>query len=267
MAFARSVATTHTKTLISPSTGSADLVYGADYVSATSHTSTPAVSGATSGGIPYFDSATSEASSALLAQYGVVMGGGAGNPPLTSVKLTEGSAAGQGLIVTAGTAASAVSGLSLTQTWNFNTSPITMILANATNTSSHAGTLLMDLQVGSASKFAVGKGGEATSQSYFFAITQLIGDSGGIRGNSVGWKAGNNKVNGFASTTDSNDTLDTGWSRGSAGVHCFGTGAQGSTAGTVSAAAYVVGGTTGADFGPGLPTSITVVKGIITAIS
>jgi hypothetical protein len=34
-----------------------------------------------------------------------------------------------------------------------------------------------------------------------------------------------------------------------------------------NAAAYLVGGTAGADFGPGLPTSVTVVKGIITAIS
>jgi len=42
------------------------------------------VSGATSGGIPYFDSATSEASSALLAANGVVVGGGAGNPPATT---------------------------------------------------------------------------------------------------------------------------------------------------------------------------------------
>ena len=83
MAFARTV--THTKTLISPSTGSADLVYGADYVSATSHTA--AVSGATSGGIPYFDSATSEACSALLASGGVVIGGGAGNPPATLASL------------------------------------------------------------------------------------------------------------------------------------------------------------------------------------
>lgn len=40
-----------------------------------------------------------------------------------------------------------------------------------------------------------------------------------------------------------------------------------SKAGLYDAVAYSVGGTAGADFGPGLPTSITVVKGIITAIS
>ncbi len=42
------------------------------------------VSDATSGGIPYFDSATSEASSALLASGGVVLGGGAGGAPNTN---------------------------------------------------------------------------------------------------------------------------------------------------------------------------------------
>ncbi len=45
------------------------------------------VAGATSGGIPYFDSTTSEATSALLAQYGVVIGGGAGNAPATLAAL------------------------------------------------------------------------------------------------------------------------------------------------------------------------------------
>ena len=40
-----------------------------------------------------------------------------------------------------------------------------------------------------------------------------------------------------------------------------------SKAGLLDCPAYAVAGTAGADFGPGLPTSITVVKGIITAIS
>ena len=40
-----------------------------------------------------------------------------------------------------------------------------------------------------------------------------------------------------------------------------------SKAGLVDAPAYSVAGGAGADFGPGLPTSITVVKGIVTAIS
>ena len=41
------------------------------------------VSGATSGGVAYFNSSTKMSSSGLLAQYGLVVGGGAGNPPQT----------------------------------------------------------------------------------------------------------------------------------------------------------------------------------------
>lgn len=67
------------------------------------------VTGATSGGIPYFDSATSEASSALLASGGVVLGGGAGGAPNTSAnltfdgtKLTIGNGTATGLVIGAG---------------------------------------------------------------------------------------------------------------------------------------------------------------------
>ena len=87
MAFSRSITTTHTKTLISPSTGVEDKVYGADYVSASSHTSSGAVVDATSGGIPYFSSTTTEASSALLAANAVMIGGGAGAAPATIAAL------------------------------------------------------------------------------------------------------------------------------------------------------------------------------------
>lgn len=118
MAFARTVSVTHTKTLVSPSTGVADKVYGVDYVSASSHTGSGGLSGATSGGIPYFDSATSEASSALLAANAVVLGGGAGAAPLTSSKLSEGSASGQGLINAAGTSTTDVAAISSTVTFN-----------------------------------------------------------------------------------------------------------------------------------------------------
>ena len=66
MAFARTVATTHTKTLISPSTGTADKVYGEDYVAADSHSSTGSVAGADVGGIPYCPTATTETTSSGL---------------------------------------------------------------------------------------------------------------------------------------------------------------------------------------------------------
>ena len=83
----------------------------------------------------------------------------------------------------------------------------------------------------------------------------------------------------WSSTTDAlGGASDTGFSRISAGLIGVGTGAAGSFAwslkltnitavGDVDAVTYHVNGAAGADFGPGLPTSITVVKGIITAIS
>lgn len=46
-----------------------------------------ALSGATSGGIPYFSSATTEDTSALLASDGIMVGGGAGAAPTTPVNL------------------------------------------------------------------------------------------------------------------------------------------------------------------------------------
>lgn len=59
-----------------------------------------AVTGAVSGGIPYFDSTTSEATSALLASGGVVLGGGAGTAPSTNANL---SFNGSTLLVPTGT--------------------------------------------------------------------------------------------------------------------------------------------------------------------
>ena len=47
----------------------------------------------------------------------------------------------------------------------------------------------------------------------------------------------------------------------------FATSLDATFASSVDATAYKVGGAAGVDFGPGLPTSITVVKGIVTAIS
>ena len=122
------------------------------------------VSGATSGGIPYFDSATSEASSAMLAQYGVVLGGGAGAAPYTSTKMSEGSAAGAGLTIAAGTATTNVNALSVTQTWNNAGVTFTAITADITNSASITGNL-MDLKAGGNSKFKVDVGGVVTAAS------------------------------------------------------------------------------------------------------
>jgi len=54
----------------------------------------------TSGGVPYFSSASTWASSAAFAQYGIVLGGGAGNPPATLA-----AAAANKVLTAAGTGA------------------------------------------------------------------------------------------------------------------------------------------------------------------
>ena len=272
MAFSRTVATTHTKTLIAPSTGSADKVYGSDYVSASSHTATPAVTDATSGGIPYFDSATSEASSALLAQYGVVIGGGAGAAPATQSGLTfGGAAAGTGLAIAAGTATTDVNALNISQTWNAAGVAFTAFKLNATNTSSHASTLLMDLQVGGTSLYKVNKAGYFTAVGGFVGGSDIIGLTVAARGSgladiygttalSIGANTGqrlylgsagssssgqdmsilstsdvfiirNGMAVGFSSNNTSTGTLDSAFSRISAGLIGVGTGAAGSFAG------------------------------------
>ncbi len=62
-------------------------------------------------------------------------------------------------------------------------------------------------------------------------------------------------------------SIDANISRTGAGEISIGSGAAGSAAGTMRAAAYKVGATAGASFGPGLPTSLTIVNGIVTAAS
>ncbi len=76
----------------------------------------------TSGGIPYFSSTTVESSSALLAQNGVVLGGGAGTAPNTSANLT----------FTGGSRLN-VSGDVLTPAWRTGTASTDVQLTKVTN--------------------------------------------------------------------------------------------------------------------------------------
>lgn len=100
-------------------------------VSVATATTTPAFTVAgTSGGIPYFSSASTWASSAALAAGGVVLGGGAGTTPATSTQLvfsgstlTIGLAtAGTGILALKGTTSGVISvkGLAAAGTYNFN---------------------------------------------------------------------------------------------------------------------------------------------------
>ena len=88
-------------------------------------------------------------------------------------------------IVTAATGSTAFPGETLTtskpavdlaQTWNASGVAFTGVKFNATDTASAAGSLLMDLQVGGASRFRVGKGGTA------FVTDSLTISSSGIQG-------------------------------------------------------------------------------------
>ena len=144
---------------------------------------TPAVTDATSGGIPYFSSTTAEASSALLAQYGVVIGGGAGAAPATQSGLTfGGAAAGTGLAIAAGTATTNnnANALNISQTWNAAGVTFTGKKTNITATAYTSGSLIEDWQIGGTStaalikntnnvEFRVGPAGELdTSSGYNF---------------------------------------------------------------------------------------------------
>ena len=261
MAFALTVTTTHTKTLISPSTGVEDKVYGEDYVSLTSHTSTLGVADATSGGVPFFSSSTAIGTSALLAAGGVVIGGGAGNPPLTSSKLSESSTAGAGLVIAAGTATTDVSALSVAGT--LNAAGVTYSGAakiSITDTASAADSLLFSVLGGAAGatgKFSVNKsgyvrfhnasgsfagisGGAFNGELYFIGASGVGTPSYFMDSVSLVARSGGK----FAWTSSSTDaaaaTVDTNLSRISAGVIGAGTGAAGSFAGRIKATSGIV---------------------------
>lgn len=91
MALSLTIETTHTKTLVSPSTGTDDKVYGADYVSVTSHTS--AVT-SLSGTLDIANGGTGAATAGAAA---TALGVGTGNSPtfvgLTLSGLTSGRVA------------------------------------------------------------------------------------------------------------------------------------------------------------------------------
>ena len=218
MAFSRSITTTHTKTLISPSTGVEDKVYGADYVSASSHTSTGSVTDAISGGIPYFSSTTAEGSSALLAAGGVVLGGGAGAAPATNTGLTFNTTT---LRLTAGSTSSGN-----TQGWIFGG-----------DGSASQSKIWSAVNVISSTNYAL-----ATDNNYVWLnaasgaqVQFRINNVEQVRVDSTGLI-----VEPFAGT----------------GIRPIWAEASGRLA-TVA--------TAGANFGPGLPTSLTFVNGICTA--
>ena len=257
MAFARTV--THTKTLISPSTGSADLVYGADYVSATSHTA--AVSGADVGGIPYCPTATTEATSANLLFSST---GSPGSGPLFTV--------GSGATTSAGmyigyTNASGYGGIWPTALDPASAEPV--LKANSTLTFLYGVTAVnvqsaaFNIQPGGTLKFSQGNtagagpsitAGTATTDVAALSITRTNNNAAVATG--VKWT--------FTDTTSAAGFLPFQILGGAAAATNL---ISVSKAGLVDAPAYSVGGAAGASFGPGNPTSLTIVNGIVTAAS
>lgn len=274
----------------------ADGTFSAAGATAWNAAHTVTYSGVVSGGIPYGTSTTAQDYSALLASGGVVLGGGAGAAPFTSANLTFGAATGEGLVYAAGTATTDVAAMSLTRT-NNNSAVSKGVLWTFTDTTSAATFKPFQILGGSAGTtnlFSLSKAGaivlaanasiSSTTNSTFTIITAGAGGNGTlvlggssttgtmkfqVDGVSISLLSGG--ILGFTSG-DVNAALDSAFSRVSAGVIGVGTGAAASVAGSLSmnnckAVSYTVGTTAGASFGPAAVASITVVNGIITAIS
>ena len=189
---------------------------------------TPAVTDATSGGIPYFSSTTAEASSALLAQYGVVIGGGAGAAPATQSGLTfGGSAAGTGLAIAAGTATTNnnANALNISQTWNAAGVTFAHEKHVITDTASAAGSLALQYLGGAAGTtnlLSVNKDGLVTTGS-----SVVVGGNVTVNYGTYGFYNGVDSSAGYVFGA----AYDANLSRISAGLIGVGTGAAGSFAG------------------------------------
>lgn len=99
------------------------------------------------------------------------------------------------IVLSAGTFTALQPALDVSQTWNNAAVTFTGVKYNVTNTASNAASLLLDLQVGGASKFKVDTAGAVTSTNW------NIGSAGSIAG--VGWsfnQFGNGAVLGLTST-------------------------------------------------------------------
>lgn len=196
--------------------------------------------------------------------------------------------------VAAGTLTTDVQIANFSATWNAAGVTFEGLRVTITDTASAAGSLAMQIlggASGTTNLLSVDKLGASRSESFY-----AIGGTFGCRastatlsavymidaGSSVGLIGfTSNTASGVFWANSSNDAgqaKDTGLTRISAGLIGVGTGGAGSFAGSlkltdldavgdVDAVTYHVNGAAGADFGPGMPTSITVVKGIITAIS
>ena len=316
MALARS--TTHTQ--------AADGTFSADGATYWNAVHTNAITGAVNGGIPYFDSTTTEATSALLAQYSPILGGGAGAAPYTDAGFTA-TGTGATFVATLNgltvTAAPTFSALTSGRIPFAGTAGLMGDSANLTFNNTGSVTSGPVLQIGSGSTTSKGFvfGTTASNQSgiwntgitpsatnYVFAVSAnspvlgipTTGDvlyiyvadatlkfqQPGTAGSGPQWSAGT------AASAVSAETITQTWNYNTAAINAVDwtftdasshagtlawrvrTGAGGATAcasltkaGKLEAVSFRANGSDGVSFGPGLPTSITVVNGIITAAS
>jgi hypothetical protein len=119
---------------------------------------------------------------------GVVTIGAAGSDTDVNVALTPKGAgtvaANAPVAITAGTTTTSAPVISATQTWNAGGVTFTGIKQNITDTASAAGSLLMDLQVGAASKFSVNKAGNIVNAGSIAATGAITGSN--ISGSNTG---------------------------------------------------------------------------------
>ena len=152
------------------------------------------------------------------------------SPTLVAPVVINEAVGSSALTLTGATQTSSFPVLSATQRWNNAATTFTALKLNITNTTSAAGSLLLDLQVGGTSQFQVRKDGAVT-----------FSDSGGT--NTSGyfgvWNLG---VIGFgnAATWSAASVLTAGLSQISAGIIGVGTGAQGSIDGGLQANSYAL---------------------------
>lgn len=256
----------------------------AGYLTPTRYNLAHTYTGVVSGGIQYGTSTTTVDYSALLAANSVVIGGGAGAAPFTSANLTFSATGspGSGPFLQVGSSSTtsvggaigysqfsgygnlwlgAYSGGSVPTTGNFslqaNASDLRVNAPSVTGKIDFAigNSVIKITQVGTAGAGPAITAGTATTDVNATSVTQT-------------WNAA-----GVTFTHERHVITDTASAAGSLAVQYLG-GAAGATnlfkvskAGLVDAPAYAVAGGAGASFGPGLPTSITVVNGIVTAIS
>lgn len=209
----------------------------AGYLTPTRYNLAHVVSGATSGGIPFFSSTTAEGSSALLTAISPILGGGSGAAPYTDSGFT-----GSGTGVTF----SVVIGNSITVGNGTVSAPSIVVGNSGGGIYTNNGAVVVCDGSAEICTFDLNRSGPQIRSDFGYMFC--------------------------GSTTPSSAAADGGISRLAAASLAIGNGTPGSTAGSLSmnnckAVSYTVGTTNGASFGPGVVTSLTVVNGIVTAVS